>query len=61
MGAISLWHWAIVFVVFLIFFGRGRLSSFLGDLGKGIGMFRREISHVRSNGSAADPEQADRN
>ncbi|MBY5770101.1 twin-arginine translocase TatA/TatE family subunit [Rhizobium sp. PRIMUS64] len=43
MGALSFWHLAIVTLVVLVLFGRGRLSGLMGDVGKGLGTFRREL------------------
>ncbi|MER8445036.1 twin-arginine translocase TatA/TatE family subunit [Mesorhizobium sp. M1066] len=40
----SVWHWLIVVAILLLLFGRGRLSALMGDLGKGLGTFRREVS-----------------
>ncbi|TPK66285.1 MULTISPECIES: twin-arginine translocase TatA/TatE family subunit [unclassified Mesorhizobium] len=43
MGVMSAWHWLIVIAVMLVIFGRGRVSSLMGDMGKGLGIFRREV------------------
>ncbi|TBC12703.1 twin-arginine translocase TatA/TatE family subunit [Rhizobium ruizarguesonis] len=43
MGALSFWHLAIVTLVVLVLFGRGRLSALMGDVGKGLRTFRREL------------------
>ena len=41
MGAMSIWHWAIVLVVVLVLFGgRGKLSNIMGDAAKGIRAFK---------------------
>lgn len=41
MGTFSIWHWLIVLVVFaLLFGGRGKISSVMGDAAKGIRAFR---------------------
>ena len=41
MGSFSIWHWVIVaIVVLLLFGGRGKLSSLMGDAAKGIRAFR---------------------
>ncbi|WP_300573728.1 twin-arginine translocase TatA/TatE family subunit [Phenylobacterium sp.] len=41
MGSFSIWHWLIVLVVFaLLFGGRGKISSVMGDAAKGIRAFR---------------------
>lgn len=55
MGALSLWHWGIVLVIILLLFGRGRISSVMGELGKGLGNFRREIT--RQGGSKPPGDQ----
>ncbi|ANK80626.1 twin-arginine translocase TatA/TatE family subunit [Minwuia thermotolerans] len=45
MGTFSIWHWLIVLaVVLLLFGGRGKISSILGDVGKGIKSFKKGIS-----------------
>jgi sec-independent protein translocase protein TatA len=44
MGAISIWHWLIVAVlVLLLFGGRGKLSSLMGDAAKGIRAFKEGL------------------
>ena len=41
MGLNSIWHWVIVAVVVLVLFGgRGKLSSIMGDAAKGIRAFK---------------------
>ena len=41
MGSLSIWHWLIVaLVVVVVFGGRGRLSSIMGDAAKGIRAFQ---------------------
>ena len=44
MGAFSIWHWIIVLIVVLILFGgKGKLSSIMGDFGKGLKSFKDQI------------------
>ena len=44
MGSFSIWHWAIVLVVVLVLFGgRGKLSSIMGDAAKGIRAFQKGL------------------
>ena len=44
MGAFSIWHWIIVLIVVLILFGgKGKLSSIMGDFGKGLKNFKDQI------------------
>ena len=41
MGSFSVWHWIIVAVLVLVLFGgRGKLSSIMGDAAKGIRAFK---------------------
>jgi sec-independent protein translocase protein TatA len=44
MGGLSIWHWLIVLVVVLLVFGTGRVSSLMGELGKGIKTFRQNVT-----------------
>ena len=44
MGGLGLVHWAIVAIVALLLFGRGRLGAVLGDAGKGLGTLHRELA-----------------
>jgi sec-independent protein translocase protein TatA len=67
MGALSLWHWIIVVLVVVILFGGGRIAGVMGDLGKGIRSFKKELSEdaAASSGTVASdpakltPPQAD--
>lgn len=44
MGSLSIWHWVIVLAIIIILFGgKGKLSNILGDLGKGINNFKKEV------------------
>lgn len=44
MGAFSIWHWLIVLVVVLVLFGgRGKISSLMGDFGKGLKSFKKSM------------------
>ena len=44
MGAFSIWHWVIVLIVVLILFGgKGKLSSIMGDFGKGLKNFKDQV------------------
>ncbi|TBC12723.1 twin-arginine translocase TatA/TatE family subunit [Rhizobium leguminosarum bv. viciae] len=52
MGSFSAWHWLIVVALIMILFGRGRISALLGDIGKGIGGFRKEVREL-TDGQAA--------
>ena len=46
MGSFSIWHWVLVLVVVLVLFGgRGKLSSLMGDAAKGIKAFREGLKN----------------
>lgn len=52
MGAMSIWHWAIVVVVVLVLFGgRGKLSGIMGDAAKGIRAFKDGLKDETSKDS----------
>ena len=54
MGFTSIWHWVIVLVVVLILFGgKGKLSSIMGDFGKGLKSFKDQM---KSNSDDKNPE-----
>jgi len=45
MGSMSPLHWLIVLaVVLLLFGGRGKISSLMGDFGKGLSAFKKGVS-----------------
>ena len=42
MGAFSIWHWLIVLAVVLVLFGgKGKISSLMGDFGRGLKSFKK--------------------
>jgi sec-independent protein translocase protein TatA len=44
MGSFSIWHWLIVLVVVLVLFGgRGKIPSLMGDIAKGIKSFKSNM------------------
>jgi sec-independent protein translocase protein TatA len=40
MGGLSIWHILIVAALLVLLFGRGKISSLMGDLAQGIKNFR---------------------
>jgi len=45
MGSLSIWHWMIVIVVVMLMFGgRGKISSLMGDFAQGIKAFKKGMS-----------------
>ena len=44
MGTFSIWHWLVVLAVVLVLFGgKGKISSLMGDFGKGLKSFKKGI------------------
>ena len=58
MGFTSIWHWIIVLVVVLVLFGgRGKISSLMGDFGKGLKNFKKGVSpDYDERGTSSDVE-----
>ncbi len=56
MGSMSIWHWAIVIVVVAVLFGgRGKLSSVMGDAAKGIKAFREGLKDEDKKDAPSEP------
>ena len=51
---ISFWQIAIVVVLVVLLFGRGKISSLMGDVAKGIKSFKKGMSSDDSNQSTTD-------
>jgi sec-independent protein translocase protein TatA len=61
MGAFSIWHWVIVLVVVLVLFGGGgKISKLMGDFGKGLKFFKKNIKEeeVASDQEDGGPAKA---
>jgi sec-independent protein translocase protein TatA len=41
---LSFWHIMIVLLVFVLLFGRGKISDLMGDVAKGIKSFKKGLS-----------------
>lgn len=60
MGGLSIWHWLIVLVVaLLILGGRGRVSSLMGDLGKGIKSFKQSMAEEDKDKTTQDAKMSE--
>jgi sec-independent protein translocase protein TatA len=58
MGTFSLWHWLIVIVVVMLLFGgRGKISSVMGDLAHGIRNFRDGLKDQGDQRAIQDKNQ----
>ena len=45
MGSFSIWHWMIVLLVVMVLFGgRGKISSLMGDFAQGIKAFKKGMA-----------------
>ncbi len=59
---ISFWQIAIVVVIVVLLFGRGKISSLMGDVAKGIKSFKKGMSDDPSsnnNDNKSDSENSD--
>lgn len=55
MGTFSIWHWIVVGVIVLLLFGgRGKLSSLMGDAAKGINAFKKGLKDTEGVDKAGD-------
>lgn len=51
----SIWQLLIVLVIVLVLFGgRGKIASMMGDLGKGINSFKKNVKDEASSDSTDD-------
>ena len=56
---ISFWQIAIVVVLVVLLFGRGKISSLMGDLAKGIKSFKKGMSDDTSTNNQNDNSKSD--
>ncbi len=57
MGAMSFWHWALVILVVVLLFGRGKISDLMGDVAKGIKSFKKGMAEDETaTAPAVDPK-----
>ena len=56
---ISFWQIAIVVVLVVLLFGRGKISSLIGDVAKGIKSFKKGMSDDTSNNPQDDNTKSD--
>ena len=60
MGSLSIWHWALVILVIVLLFGRGKISDLMGDVAKGIKSFKKGMADdepVTASGDTKSIEQ----
>ncbi len=56
---ISFWQIAIVVVLVVLLFGRGKISSLMGDVAKGIKSFKKGMSDDSSTNNQDDSTKSD--
>ena len=56
---ISFWQIAIVVVLVVLLFGRGKISSLMGDVAKGIKSFKKGMSDDSSTNNQEDDSKSD--
>ena len=60
MGTFSIWHWLVVLVVVLVLFGgKGKISSLMGDFGKGLKSFKKGMKEDDAEAPADAPKVTD--
>ena len=61
MGSLSIWHWMVVIaVVMLLFGGRGKLSSVMGDFAQGIKAFKKGLTEDDKAEAKSEPGEVHR-
>ena len=57
--SIGIWQIAIVVILVVLLFGRGKISSLMGDVAKGIKSFKKGMSDDTSSNSQDDNTKSD--
>ena len=57
--SIGFWQIAIVAVLIVLLFGRGKISSLMGDVAKGIKSFKKGMSDDSSTNNQDDNSKSD--
>jgi len=52
------WQIGLIVLLALVFFGRGRISEMMGDVGKGIKSFKKGLTEEEANASENEASQA---
>lgn len=56
--ALGFWQIVLVVVLFLLFFGRGKIPQLMGDIAEGIKSFKKGISDSGSDKPEAAPAKS---
>ena len=59
MGSLSIWHWALVIIVVMLLFGRGKISDLMGDVAKGIKSFKKGMADDEPETASGDAKSID--
>ena len=57
--SIGIWQIAIVVILVVLLFGRGKISSLMGDVAKGIKSFKKGMSEDTSTNNQDDNSKSD--
>ena len=57
--SIGFWQIAIVVVLVVLLFGRGKISSFMGDVAKGIKSFKKGMSDNADQSTSSSSEETE--
>tara|TARA_B100001248_G_C27369028_1_gene450658 strand:- start:999 stop:1196 length:198 start_codon:yes stop_codon:yes gene_type:complete len=57
---ISFWQIAIVVVLVVLLFGRGKISSLMGDVAKGIKSFKKGMSDDNNTNNQEENSESDK-
>ena len=57
MGGISIWQLAIVGILVVLLFGRGKISELMGDVAKGIKSFKKGMRDDETVTAEGDKEK----
>jgi sec-independent protein translocase protein TatA len=56
MGSLSIWHWLVVLAVGLLLFGgKNKISSVMGDFAKGIKAFKAGMKEPEEEATVTNP------
>jgi len=58
MGSLSIWHWLIIAVVFVVFFGAKRMPDAARSLGRSLRIFKSEVSEMHSDGGSSKSDDS---
>jgi len=59
--SIGIWQLVIILVIVLILFGRGKISQIMGEFGKGINSFKKEIKNQQQDQADRISQDIDKN